>query len=206
MEFEKRTQGVFQGADPSGMDIRTASPLRLRRSLRIVAALALITSCAGSLLAAASAQAAAPRVPRAAATVDTVEITEVRMINRFRAARGLAPLRVDGTLTRAAGWMALDMGNTARFGHTDSQGRDPFSRLRAFGYPSTSTWRGENLAAGNSLPRPTYIQWLNSPPHKANWLNPRYRAIGISRVYVPGSPYGWYWATTFGSRWTSAAV
>lgn len=187
------------------MDIRTASPQRPRRSIRIAAALALLTTTATSLIGmTASAEAAAPRVPRAAATVDRVEVTEVRMINQFRRARGMRPLRIDGTLTRAAGWVALDLGRSGRFSHTDSQGRDPFDRLRAFGYPSGDTYRGENLAAGNAAPRPTYLQWLNSPPHKANWLNPRYRAIGIARVNVPGSPYGWYWATTFGSRWTNA--
>jgi uncharacterized protein YkwD len=144
------------------------------------------------------------RVPRAAAVVDNVELAEVRLINQYRSRHGLAPLRVDGTLTRAAGWMALDLGRTARFSHIDSFGRDPFTRLRAFGYPSTSTWRGENLAAGHSLPGPTLRQWINSPAHRKNMLNPNYRAIGIARVRVEDSPYRWYWATTFGSRWTGA--
>ena len=179
------------------MDIRTTSPQPRRRSIRLVAALALLTTSAIALIGpAASAQ---------AATIDRTEATEVRMINQFRRSHGLRPLRIDGTLTRAAGWVARDLGSTGRFSHTDSQGRDPFDRLRAFGYPSSDTHRGENLAAGNAAPRPTYLQWLNSPPHKANWLNPRFRAIGIARVNVPGSPYGWYWATTFGSRWTNAA-
>jgi uncharacterized protein YkwD len=179
------------------MDIRTAPPQRTRRSLRIAAALTLLTTTLVSLVGmTSSAQ---------ARTIDRTEVTEVRMINQFRRAHGMRPLRIDGTLTRAAGWVALDLGRTGRFSHTDSRGRDPFDRLRAFGYPSGDTYRGENLAAGNAAPRPTYLQWLNSPPHKANWMNPRYRAIGIARVNVPGSPYGWYWATTFGSRWTNPA-
>ncbi len=109
-------------------------------------------------------------------------------------------------LTRAAQWQVLDMGSMHRFDHVDSLGRDPFERLRDFGYPSRDTWRGENLAAGNEAPYPTWVQWRDSPPHRANWLRPRFRAIGIARVFVPGSPYVWYWATSFGSRWTSAAA
>jgi uncharacterized protein YkwD len=128
------------------------------------------------------------------------------MINAFRAKHHLTPLHIDGTLTRTAGWMSIDMGTHHRFSHTDSRGRDPFQRMRAFGYPSSTTWRGENIAAGNSTASATYLQWLHSPPHRANWLNRHFRAIGISRVRIPGSPYGYYWTTTFGSKWTGPAA
>jgi uncharacterized protein YkwD len=152
-----------------------------------------------------SAPAADAAVPRSANRIDRLEISEVRMINRFRASRGLRPLRIDGTLTRAAGWHAWNLGTHHMFGHNDYLGRDPFQRLRAFGYPSRTTWRGENVAAGNSGVGPTYRQWLNSRPHRANWQNRHYNSIGIARVRVPGSQYGFYWVTTFGSRWTRPA-
>lgn len=146
----------------------------------------------------------APSAVAATRSVDKAERSEVAMINRFRAAHHLAPMRLDRTLTVAATWMARDLGTHHMFGHQDSRGRDPFQRMRAFGYPSTSTWRGENVAAGNAGVAATYAQWLNSPPHRANWLNPRFRAIGIARVQVPGSPYLSYWVTDFGSKWTGA--
>lgn len=183
------------------MDTRTASPKVLRRCL---ATLLTVASCTTTMAIAAPAADAAI-APRSANTIDRLELTEVRMINRFRAARGLRALRIDGTLTRTAGWHAYNLGTHRMFSHTDYLGRDPFQRLRAFGYPSSDTWRGENIAAGNSLPGPTYRQWLNSPPHKANWLNRRYNSIGIARVRVAGSQYGYYWVTTFGSRWTRPA-
>lgn len=164
----------------------------------------LLVAAAWLALAQPAAAASPTRTTRAAATIDATERAQVRLINQHRRARGLPALRIDARLTRAAGWMAQDLGRTARFSHTDSLGRDPFTRLRAFGYPSTSTWRGENLAAGNARPGPTFRQWRTSPPHYVNMINPRYRAIGIARVQVLGSPYRWYWATTFGSRWTAA--
>lgn len=151
-----------------------------------------------TLVAVPSAALAAPR------SVDPVEAAQVRMINQFRAARGLPALRIDGKLSVSAAWMARDMGAKGYFSHTDSVRRDTFQRLRAFGYPSADTWRGENIAAGHAGAAPTFQQWLTSPPHKANWLVGRYRAIGIARVYVPGSQYGWYWVTDFGSRYVSA--
>lgn len=173
------------------------------RTNRIVAALvgAFAAIVLAPVLHPATAHAA---LPRHAVTIDRQELAEVKAINRLRAARHLPALRIDGTLTRAAGWQSLDMGTKHRFSHTDSLGRDPFARLRAFRYPSTTTYRGENLAAGNSGYAATYRQWLNSAPHKANMLNGKFRAIGIARVYVPGSPYGYYWTTTFGSQWTGA--
>lgn len=180
-----------------------ASPARASRTI-LLAAFVFVTMLLAALAAPRDAG-AATYLPAHVSHIGEAEQTQVRMINRFRVARGLPRLRIDGTLTRTAGWHALDLGRNAIFSHTDSLGRDPFQRMRAFGYPSASTWRGENIAAGNALPGPTYRQWLNSPPHKANWLNGRYRAIGISRVKVAGSPYGYYWVTTFGSRWTTSA-
>lgn len=148
----------------------------------------------------------APAAAQAGTTIDRFEVAEVQMINRFRASRGLPAMRIDGTLSTTAAWHARNLGTHRMFSHTDYLGRDPFQRLRAFGYPSGNTWRGENIAAGNAGVAATYQQWLNSPPHKANWLNGRYRAIGIARVRVAGSPYGYYWVTTFGSRWTKPAA
>lgn len=182
------------------MDNRTTLPNPIRVGRRTIGAAVAATA----LLLGASAAVPAPAdaAPRHVRKIDRVELREVRMINQFRRARGLAPLRIDGRLTRAAGWHGLNLGRKRIFGHVDSLGRDPFQRLRAFGYPSRNTWRGENVAAGNAGAGPTYRQWLNSPPHRANWENRRYRAIGIARVRVKNSPYGWYWVTTFGSRWT----
>lgn len=134
-----------------------------------------------------------------AARVSKVERAELVLINRYRVMHGLPRLKMDRKLTRAADWMAADMPAHNRFAHVDSLGRSPFDRLALFGYPS-NTWRGENLAAGNVDPLRTFIQWRNSPPHRANMLNGHYRAIGISRVCVADSQYHCYWVTEFGSR------
>ena len=139
----------------------------------------------------------------ASRTISDVEIQQVRFINNFRAARGLRTLRIDGTLSRTATWMGADMAVQGYFGHTDSLGRDPFQRLRAFGYP-TNSWRGENLAAGYPDAWNTFKQWRDSPPHRANWTNANYNSIGIARVYNASSKYGYYWVTEFGSVYTGA--
>lgn len=135
-----------------------------------------------------------------ASPLNHAERRVVAKINMYRARHGLPQLRVNRKLTRAAEWMARDMGRHRRFGHIDSRGRDPFARIAAFGYPTRNTWRGENLAAGRASAGSAFQQWRHSPSHDANMRDRRFRAIGVARVRVPGSPYGWYWATTFGSR------
>ncbi|MBC7461711.1 MAG: CAP domain-containing protein [Thermoleophilia bacterium] len=140
---------------------------------------------------------AAPRSTNAA------EAAQLRTINRFRVAHHLPRLRLDAHLSKTAAWHARDMGVRNYFSHTDSVRRDPFQRMLAFGYPLVRA-RGENLAAGNASVPATFRQWLNSPPHRAVLMTPYYHAIGIARVYVPGSTYGWYWVTDFGSSYFSS--
>ncbi|HMO25698.1 MAG TPA: CAP domain-containing protein, partial [Tepidisphaeraceae bacterium] len=64
-----------------------------------------------------------------------------------------------------------------------------------------SSGAGENLAAGTnwSSAQSAFTAWQNSSGHNANMLGQYYQQIGIARFYLSGSPYGWYWATTFGA-------
>lgn len=132
-----------------------------------------------------------------AQTIDTEEQTMLRLINEYRAQNGLRQLKISIALTRAAEWMSADMAARNYFGHTDSQGRDPFVRMTAFGY-NYSTSRGENLAAGYNDAVRTFNQWKTSASHNAAMLNANYAVIGISREYNGGSVYKWYWTTDFG--------
>lgn len=141
---------------------------------------------------------AAPAVAQAV-DVNAAERAEVNHINSYRKTHGLSNLLIDAKLTAAAEWMSTDMAANNYFSHTDRLGRDPFDRIAHYGYPS-DTWRGENLAAGNEDPDATFEQWRNSPAHNENMLDAHYRAIGIARVYDPGSTYGYFWTTSFGSR------
>lgn len=136
-----------------------------------------------------------------AASISPDERTELKLLNNYRAAHGLKKLRFDKRLLRTADWMAADMPKFDYFAHVDHLTRDPFQRLSDFKYPD-NTWRGENLAAGNFEAEETFQQWVDSPPHRENMLNPNYRAVGLSRVCNPDSEFQCYWVTEFGSRVT----
>lgn len=129
--------------------------------------------------------------------LDAQEAEVLDLINQYRARYGLAALRVSPQLTGSSRWMSLDMARNGYFGHVDSLGRNPFTRMAAFryGYPTS---QGENIAAGNADARNTFIQWRDSPEHNANMLNSSYCVIGVGRISLDGSVYHWYWTTDFG--------
>ncbi len=138
------------------------------------------------------------RTPAQTPSLDAEEQLVLRLINEYRAQKGLAQLRVSISLTRAADWLSADMAAKNYFRHIDSQGRDPFVRMAAFGYGYPAS-KGENIAAGYQDAVRTFNQWKNSSGHNATMLNVSFRVIGISRVYGGNSQYKWYWTTDFGS-------
>lgn len=129
--------------------------------------------------------------------LDAEEAAFLTLINAYRQQNGLGPLVISVPLTRAAAWLAQDMASLNYASHTDSLGRDPFTRMTAFGYSGAS--KAENIAAGNAGAQATFDQWKASAGHNGNMLHSAMKAIGIGRAYNAASTYGWYWATTFGS-------
>jgi uncharacterized protein YkwD len=138
---------------------------------------------------------------------DSEEWAFLTLINNFRAQNGLGPLQVSSALNSSSHWMSSDMAAKNYFSHTDSLGRDPFTRMSAFGYSGGS--RGENIAAGYSDAQNAFNQWLTACDpdgsgnctyaHRNNMLGGSYQVIGIGRASNPGSTYRWYWTTDFGS-------
>jgi uncharacterized protein YkwD len=132
------------------------------------------------------------------ATLDAAEWDLQTQVNSFRAARGLSTLVISDTLTAAAKWMATDMSVNDYFGHMSLDGRSPSQRMADAGYPATTTWTGEDLAAGFTAAQEVLNGWIASPAHFAVLVNPVYHAIGVGRAFGAGSRYGWYWAMDVG--------
>jgi uncharacterized protein (TIGR03437 family) len=130
-------------------------------------------------------------------TLDTEEQAVLKLINDYRVANGLGTLQVSVALTNAADWMSNDMATKGYFSHTDSTGRDSFTRMRSFGY-NFNTWLGENIAAGYSDAATTFNQWKTSPAHNEVMLQPDFKVIGIGRVVNLSANYRYYWTTNFG--------
>ena len=130
--------------------------------------------------------------------LDAEELALLGMINDYRAANGRTPLIHQAHLGAAAEAHASDMATHNIIGHIGNNGSDPAWRIEQAGYDYA--WSGENLFWGNGAARAAVAWWKGSPEHHDNLLFAHFTEIGISRAYNPGSAYGWYWTTTFGSR------
>ena len=145
-------------------------------------------------------------IPARAQVLGSEESAFLTLINNFRAQNGAGPLQISSALEGSSGWMSNDMASKNYFSHTDSLGRDPFTRMSYFGY--THYPEGENIAAGYSDAQNAFNQWLTACDpdgsgnctyaHRQNMLNPSFQAIGIGRAYNGSSLYRWYWTTDFG--------
>lgn len=137
------------------------------------------------------------------ATADDIAI--LNYVNQHRAENGLPPLVLSADLGTAADYHSEDMATNNYFSHVLSDGTTWSENIQSYGYDQ-NTWRGENIAAGNSDPYQTYLQWLNSPGHNANMLNPNFQAIGIGMAENPSSDWDYYWTQTFGGYVDTPAV
>ena len=98
------------------------------------------------------------------------------LVNRARAENGLEPVAMDPTTREVARAYAVRMFQEGFFAHVDPSGATPFDRMRAGGV--TFRAAGENLALAPTV-QIAHDGLMNSPGHRANILNPRYRRIGI---------------------------
>jgi uncharacterized protein YkwD len=105
--------------------------------------------------------------------------------NMDREMSGQAALFVNPLLQSVAQAHADDMASQDRFGDTDTDGHilnghDLVYRVGAVGYAWSTL--GENVAynLGFADPAAAFMeQWWNSPPHRANILNPAFTETGL---------------------------
>lgn len=106
------------------------------------------------------------------------------------------PLVHHAALHRAARAHSQDMASRNYFDHTSLDGRTVGDRLRAAGYSGGGY--GENIAAGNETAQATVAQWMRSPGHCENIMDPHFRTLGVGYAFGPNSSYGHYWTQNFG--------
>jgi uncharacterized protein YkwD len=100
--------------------------------------------------------------------------------NVARAAHGLKPLCADPRLTRAARSHSREMIRKDYFSHSSYNGESVIERLRRFGYHRRVY--AENIGGGSGTfgkVGSTFRRWMNSPSHKGNILDRRFRPVGV---------------------------
>ncbi|GGA23843.1 CAP domain-containing protein [Paenibacillus physcomitrellae] len=112
----------------------------------------------------------------------------VKLVNQERQKAGLKPLVIHTNLTKLAKDKVVDMYNHKYFSHTSPKFGSPFDMMDS--YKISYNYAGENLARGQQTPAQVVKDWMNSPGHRQNMLNPHYTLIGVGY-------YNGYWSQEF---------
>lgn len=113
----------------------------------------------------------------------------------FNAAR---PVRWNDSLAEASRLHAEDMARYSYLSHSGRDGSDPAQRVERAGYRYRST--AENISAGQMKPEGAVADWIKSPLHCANLMNPAYTEMGAAFAVNAKSEMGVYWTQVFGTR------
>lgn len=110
----------------------------------------------------------------------------VQAANQDRSSRGLPPVHADRALTQAAWEHAQRMVASGRLSHQLPGEPDLIVRVQRVGLHCSTV--AENVA---EAPTPEQIndEWMHSPPHRANLLDPRVNTVGVAVVQRGGELY-----------------
>lgn len=141
----------------------------------------LLVTCFLLFMVAAHAQDSSMNNDERSAAADLLQAT-----NQDRSTHGLEPLHPNAALTKAAWEHAQRMVASGRLSHQLPGEPDIIVRVRQVGLHCSTV--AENVAEA-----PTAWQinneWMHSPPHRANLLDPRVNAVGIAIVQRRGEMY-----------------
>ena len=141
--------------------------------------------------------------------VTDVEQGFLQKINNLRKQQGAGPLQISNELQLSAAKHSEVMNDAEKLSHaegmpgtfrwsSDKRIRLELARTNATGFTIT----GENIACGSATAEGVYQQWLTSPEHYENMIEPQFQFIGIARAGTDEEsnqkicPY--YWTTDFG--------
>jgi uncharacterized protein YkwD len=154
--------------------------------------LAALVAAAAALVCAAGADASTTKPARARTALSGLETGVLAQINDVRAEHHLARLHFSPILSAAARQHSQEMAADGYFSHDSADHSVFWKRIeRFYGPGGFGYWSvGENLlwSSPDIDPVGALKLWMNSPEHRANLLNGRWREIGISAVHAAAAP------------------
>ena len=112
------------------------------------------------------------------------------MISGYRTNNGLGAVAIDPELMKLASQQAHAMAARDKLEHDVWR---PFAqRIKESSFDASIAV--ENIAAGYQTLAAAFSGWRNSPPHRANMLNPAVTKMGIAAVYAPQTNYKVFWS------------
>jgi uncharacterized protein YkwD len=120
-----------------------------------------------------------------------------KLVNAYRAQKGLKPLKLNTRLSDAARRHSEDLAKSDRISHYGSDGSDAWERVRKTGYGARMT--AENVGTGQQSLDEVFRGWQKSPDHNANLLLKDADEMGIAMAYNPKSQFKTFWTMVVAS-------
>jgi uncharacterized protein YkwD len=114
-----------------------------------------------------------------------------KLVNAYRAQKGLKPLKLNVKLSEAARRHSEDLAKSDRISHYGSDGSDAWERVRKVGYGAKMT--AENVGTGQQSVDEVFRGWQKSRDHNANLLLKDADEMGVAMVYNPKSQFKTFW-------------
>lgn len=111
-------------------------------------------------------------------TANIDQKTVIDLTNQERVKMGLSPVEENIALDKAAQLKAQNMFTENYWAHFSPSGKSPWDFILGSGYKFT--YAGENLAKNFYSANEVVVAWMNSPTHRENLLNNKYRDIGVA--------------------------
>jgi uncharacterized protein YkwD len=178
------------------MSMRTQGALK---RLTVLTALLATISVAGALSSGRALAAGGPacgaawQAPRQA-TLNDLRSSMLCLVNRVREHYGIGSLEENTPLRHSATGHSNDMVEHDYFSHDGPAGSTVGSRVTKAGYLARVNiyFIGENIGGGIGRrlgsPFAVFHSWMQSPPHRANILDPEFHdaGVGVARGYPAG--------------------
>lgn len=121
----------------------------------------------------------------------------LELVNEERRREKLKTLKHDERAERAAEGHAEDMARRQFFAHETPEGVGPGPRVEKAGCKQWG-W-AENIAVAQPTPAAVVKAWMDSPPHRANILNPEltHLGVGLARGPFQRQEQAIYWVQVF---------
>jgi uncharacterized protein YkwD len=119
------------------------------------------------------------------------------LINKYRKAKGLKPLKLNAELTAAAKAHSRDLAKWDRISHYGSDGSNPWDRVKRTGYHARLA--AENVGTGQVSFKEVLRGWEKSPGHNKNLLLADAKHMGIALVQDPKTEFKSFWTLVIAS-------
>ncbi len=119
------------------------------------------------------------------------------LINDYRKANGLGPLKLDARLTAAAKMHSKDLARGDRISHYGSDGSSLSDRVKRAGYDAAVA--AENIGTGQASLDEVVTGWKGSEGHNRNLLLPDVKDLGIALVQDPKTEFKTFWTMVVGA-------